>query len=151
VGTFPLVDVPTGNSSRGLGSGHVKAFIPIWLQKSWGPWTTYGGGGYWINPGSENKNYWFIGWVVQRDLSKAVTLGAEVFYNTPTAKGEGSRTAFNVGGILNFTEDYHLLLSAGRDIYGQNRFSLYMGFQWTFGPREKKEESLSRKFAIFVQ
>ncbi len=151
VATFPLVDVPTGNSSRGLGSGHVKVFIPIWVQKSWGPWTTYGGGGYWINPGSDNKNYWFVGWVVQRDLSEAITLGAEVFYNTPTAKGEDSRTAFNVGGVLNFTKDYHLLFSAGRDIYGQNRFSLYMGFQWTFGPREKKDENLSLKDARVVQ
>jgi len=105
VGTFPLVDVPTGNSSRGLGSGHVKAFIPIWIQKSWGPWTTFGGGGYWINPGSDNKNYWFVGWAVQRDLSKTVTLGGELFYTTPKMKGDSSQTGFNVGGILNFTED----------------------------------------------
>jgi len=42
VGTFPLVDLPTGNHGRGLGNGKVKVFIPIWLQKSWAPWTTYG-------------------------------------------------------------------------------------------------------------
>jgi hypothetical protein len=145
VGTFPLVDVPTGNSSRGLGSGHVKAFIPIWLQKSWGPWTTYGGGGYWINPGSDNKNYWFVGWEVQRDLSKAITLGAEVFYNTPTAKGEGDRIGFNAGTIINITDEHHLLLSAGRDIHGQNRFSAYIAYQLTLGPREEKKEDKSGK------
>jgi hypothetical protein len=88
---------------------------------------------------------------LQRDLSKTITLGAELFYTTPKTKGDSARTGFNVGGILNFTEDHHLLLSAGRDIHGQNLFSLYIGFQWTFGPREKKEENLSRKDAHFVQ
>lgn len=57
VGTFPIVHVPTGDSARGLGGGHVPIFLPIWGQKSWGPWTTYGGGGYWINPGEGNKNF----------------------------------------------------------------------------------------------
>ncbi len=151
VGTFLIVDVPTGSRSKGLGSGHVKTFIPIWLQKSWGPWTTFGGGGYWINPGSDNKNYWFVGWVLQRDLLKTITLGAELFYTTPKIKGDSAQTGFNVGGILNFTEDHHLLLSAGRDIHGQNLFSLYIGYQWTFGPREKKEESISRNEAYFIQ
>jgi len=140
VGTFPIFDLPTGNSSRGLGSGHLRTFLPIWLQKSWGPWTSYGGGGYWINPGSENKNYWFFGWQVQRDLSKVITLGAEIFYNTPTTNGEGGRTGFNVGTIVNFTDEHHLLFSAGRDIHGQNRFSTYIAYQLTFGPREEKKE-----------
>ena len=140
VGTFPIFDLPTGSSSRGLGSGHLRTFLPIWVQKSLGPWQSYGGGGYWINPGSENKNYWFFGWQVQRELSKAIALGAEVFYNTPTAKGEDGRTGFNVGTIVNFTDEHHLLFSAGRDIHGQNRFSMYIGYQLTFGPREEKKE-----------
>ncbi len=138
VGTFALIEVPTGSSSKGLGSGHVRAFLPIWFQKSWGPWTTYGGGGYWNNPGSENKDYWFFGWQVQRDLSKALTLGGELFYNTPTTNGEGDRLGFNIGTIVNFTENHHLLFSAGRDIHGQNRFMAYIAYQLTFGPFPRK-------------
>ena len=145
VGAFPIVDLPTGRSSKGLGSGHTKTFLPIWFQKSWGPWTSYGGGGYWINPGSENKDYWFAGWEVQRELSKSVTLGGEVFYNTPTEKGEGDRTGSNVGTIFNLTDEHHLLFSAGRDIHGQNRFSTYIAYQLTIGPREEKKESKSEK------
>ncbi len=34
VGTFLIFDLPTGSSSRGLGSGHLRTFFPIWLQKS---------------------------------------------------------------------------------------------------------------------
>jgi hypothetical protein len=140
VGTFPLVETPTGNDKRGLGGGHLRAFIPLWLQKSWERWTTYGGGGYWINPGSENKNYWFIGWAVQHDLSERITLGTELFYITPQAKGEGSHTGFNVGGFFNFSEEHHLLFSAGRDIQGSNRFSMYIAYRLTLGPKEEKKQ-----------
>jgi hypothetical protein len=38
--------VPTGNESRGLGAGHVQLYLPIWFQKDFGKWTTYGGGGF---------------------------------------------------------------------------------------------------------
>jgi len=145
VGTFLIFDFPTGRSKYGLGSGYLRTFIPIWLQKSWGPWQSYAGGGYWINPGSENKDYWFFGWQVQRELSKAITLGAEVFYNTPTIKGEGGRTGYNVGTIINFTDEHHLLFSTGRDIHGHNRFSAYIAYQLTIGPREEKKEDKSEK------
>ena len=146
VGIFPLIEVPTGNSSRSLGNGKAQGFLPLWFQKSLGPCTIYGGGGYWFNPGSENKNYWFFGWQVQRDLSKAITLGTEMFYTTPPARGEGGRTGFNVGTIVNFTDEHHLLFSAGRDIHGQTRFSAYIAYQLTLGPhKEKKENSSSLK------
>ncbi len=133
-GTFPIVHIPTGGSDRGLGNGHVPLFLPIWVQKSWGPWTTYGGGGYWNNPGKDNKNFWQLGWLVQRDITKAITLGAEVFYfGKDTADGR-DRTGCNVGGIFNLSEEHHILFSGGSDITGDNRLSLYLGYQWTFGP-----------------
>jgi len=56
IGTFPLLEVPSGSHDRNLGSGHLQTFLPLWLQKSVGKWTAYGGGGYWINPGPHNRN-----------------------------------------------------------------------------------------------
>ncbi len=138
VGIFPLLDIPTGSSSQGLGSGYLAAFFPIWVQKSWGPWTTYGGGGYWYHPGENNKNYWFTGWLLQRDFSKMLTLGAEVFNTSPKAKGESDETGFNVGGYVNLSEEHHILFSAGRDMKGQNTLFAYFAFQWTFGPGAKE-------------
>ena len=44
IGVFPLVEAPTGDARRGLGAGHTREFLPLWLQKSFGGWTTYGGG-----------------------------------------------------------------------------------------------------------
>jgi hypothetical protein len=134
VGIFPLLEVPTGRESDGLGSGHVQAFLPLWVQKSFGDWTVYGGGGYGINPGAGNENWGFGGLVVQRHVTKNVLLGAEVYHRTTIAIGSRSDTAFNLGTVIDFTEHQHLLFSAGRSIDGPTDFQVYVAYQFTFGP-----------------
>jgi hypothetical protein len=140
VGIFPLLEVPTGNARRGLGGGNVAAFLPVWLQKDFGKWTTYGGGGYWINPGPRNRNYWYVGWLLQRQVTEKLALGGEVFHTTSTMVGRGGLTGFNLGGQYDFTDHYHLLFSAGRGglLYAvdaaavTNPVTYYLAFQWTF-------------------
>ncbi len=44
IGSFPLVEVPTGNAAKGLGNGKAQLYLPVWLQKDIGNWTIYGGG-----------------------------------------------------------------------------------------------------------
>jgi hypothetical protein len=134
VGTFPLVMLPKGNKNKGLGSGEVQVFLPIWIQKRQGSWQTYGGGGYWINPGINNRNYWFFGWEVQRDLTNYFTLGAEMFHQTSSEAGGESSTGFNVGAIINFGDLHHVLLSVGRNFSYTNNTSFYAAYQLTFGP-----------------
>ena len=141
VGTFPIVHLPTGNHARGLGNGDVQLFLPLWLQKSLGPWQTYGGGGYWINPGEGNQNYWFFGLLIQREISQWLTLGAEIFHQTPPTRDEDHQTGYTVGAIVNFTENHHLLCSAGTDIHGSNLSSFYLAYQWTWGPKENRQAS----------
>jgi hypothetical protein len=51
---YPRVVFLTGDSHRGLVDGNVQAGLPFWLQKSFGPWTTYGGLAYWFHPGLGN-------------------------------------------------------------------------------------------------
>lgn len=138
VGTFPLVEVPTGSESHGLGSGHLRFFVPIWLQKSWGPWTTYGGGGYFTNPGVGNRDFWMYGWEVQKDLNKHLMLGGEVFGNTPDSVGGPSDLNFNIGGVYSPNDGHHILFSAGRGIRGDIKLMSYLGYQWTFGPRGRE-------------
>jgi hypothetical protein len=128
--TYPLLDLPTGDSARKLGAGHVHAFIPLWLQKSAGPWTTFGGGGLWINPGTGNRNYAYVGWEIQRRIANLV-LGAEIFYTTPDQVGGDANLRFNIGFILDLTEYHHLLFSAGRSIVGANLLQSYAAYQLT--------------------
>lgn len=140
VGVFPLIEVPTGDAKRGLGAGYAQAFLPVWVQKDFGKWTTYGGGGYWINPGPGNRNYWFTGWLLQRQFTDKLALGAEVFHQTSTMVGRDGTTGFNVGGVYDFTKHYHLLFSAGKGglLYAVDAAAVtspvtyYLGVQWTF-------------------
>ncbi len=135
IGIFPLLELPSGNEARGLGTGHVHAFIPLWLQKGFGKWLSYGGGGYWINPGAGNKNYWFLGWLVQRQVTDDLALGGEIFHQSADTIGGEDQTGFNLGGIWDITEHYHLLFSAGRGILHAtttNAFSYYLALQWTY-------------------
>ena len=93
---------------------------------------TYGGGGYWINPGKGNQNWGYVGWLLQRDLTKALTLGGEIFHRTPDTIGGESGTGLTGGGQVNFGEHYHLLFSMGKDFSGPDRLTRYVAFQWTF-------------------
>jgi hypothetical protein len=135
IGVFPLYEAPTGNSDRGLGNGAYQLYLPVWLQKSWGKWTTYGGGGYWINHATDGRNNWFFGWLLQRELSEHLTLGAEVFHRTEQLKGQGASSGFNVGGSYNIDEHKHILFSAGRGLQNAsatNKFSSYIAYQLTY-------------------
>jgi len=140
VGTFPLLEAPTGSKARGLGTGQAQLYLPLWLQKSVGPWTSYGGGGYWINPGTGNKNYWYAGWLLQRDINKWLTLGAELFHITPLTTDGQTETGYNIGAIVNFTETHHFICSAGTDIHGPANFFFYAAYLITWGPPEKGRE-----------
>jgi hypothetical protein len=140
VALYPLVELPTGDLHEGLSTtGHMREFLPLWLQKDFGQWTTYGGGGYWNNAGIGNKNYWYFGWAVQRKITDNLMLGGELYHQTSnTAAGDianvGS-TGFNLGGSNDLSKDYHLLFSAGQalqNVAATNAFSYYLGVQWTF-------------------
>ncbi len=135
IGTFPFIELPTGDASRGLGAGETRFFLPIWLQKSSGPWTTYGGGGYWVNPGRGQRNWWYLGWQAQRQVTRSLSVGAEVFHSTSSAVGEPGDSRFDVGMVLDLGEHHHLLASAGH-AFDRAAAQGYLAWLMTFGPRE---------------
>lgn len=137
VGLFPFLELPTGDLARGLGSGHSRLYLPLWVQKSFGDWTTYGGGGYWFNHGggTNDKDYWYFGWLLQRKVTDHLAIGAELFHQTATVIGGRDSTGFNIGAIYDFDEHNHLLLSGGRgvqDASATNLFSWYIAYQITY-------------------
>lgn len=132
---YPAVDFPTGNAARSLGSGHTRVFLPLWLQKSVGKWTTFAGPGYWINPGRGNRNFWYFGWAVQCQVSDNLSIGAEVFHQTADTTAGQAQTGFDIGATYDLSEHYHLLAAAGRGIAhatATNEFSYYAALQLTF-------------------
>ena len=134
VGVYPMIELPTGDRKRGLGSGVAGAFLPLWVQKSFGEWTVYGGGGYRINPGIDGRNSWFAGGVALYQFTDRLQLGGEAFLQTAEQADGKSSPGFNLGGSYGLTEDMHLLFSVGRGLANQattNRFSAYLGVQVT--------------------
>ena len=121
VAVFPLVQLPTGDQNCGLGAGD---------------WTTYGGGGYWINQGGVgDKNYWFFCGLLQRKVTDKLSVAGEIFYQTANTIDGDDSTGFNVGAIYDFNEHNHLLFSAGRGFQNTdntNVFPWYVGFQITW-------------------
>ncbi|CEK09952.1 hypothetical protein [Legionella hackeliae] len=65
---------PTGNPKKGLGNGRSINTYPIWIQKSFGDWTTYGGGGYVQNLAPNTKNFYFEGWVLKFLIKQVILL-----------------------------------------------------------------------------
>lgn len=140
IGIFPMAEVSTGNSNKGLGNGKTWWRLPLWIQKSWGEWTTYGGAGYVINRAEGQKDYPFAGWLLQKDFGEKWTLGGEVFgRDKDTVDGRGT-TILNFGGYYKFTPDFNLLFSAGHSVGGESHAVAYLGLWWTFGGDGKDEQ-----------
>ena len=123
VGTFTMFELPAGSAERGLGVGKVWYKVPIWAQKSFGPWTTYGGVGETVIDAPGYKDFTYGGWLVQRDSGKKLTLGAEVFSHgaegdaTPQTK---SATLIDIGGYYKFRDPgFQLLFAYGHTAVGQ--------------------------------
>ncbi len=146
-GVFPTIEIPSGNPRLALGTGHAQVYLPLWLQKDFRPWSIYGGGGYWINPGAGNNNYGFFGVAVTRQVTEPLNIGLELFHQTETGAvapatplsspglGVSAQTGFNVGLVYDVSNTWHLLASGGTGLQNRattNRFSYYLALQLTF-------------------
>ncbi|MDE3110626.1 MAG: transporter, partial [Acidobacteriota bacterium] len=137
VGTFTMMEIPTGSYSKGLGVGTPWFKLPVWLQKSWGHWTTYGGGGYEINPQAQYNNFPYEGWLVQRDIGKKLTLGTEVFHHGAEGYATAqirATTMIDTGGYYYFRNPgFQLLFCYGHSLAGMSENYAYLGLYWTWG------------------
>ena len=152
VGIFPMIEAPSGNYSTGLGVGKTWTKLPMWAQKSFGPWTTYGGVGEEIVPQTGYKNFAYGGWLVQRDIGKKWTLGTEVFSHggeglaTPQIRGA---TLVDLGGYYYIRNPgFQVLFCYGHSVAGLPETYAYSGLYWTWGNSRsdaKADKSLRSK------
>lgn len=145
IGSFTMIEAPAGNSNLGLGVGKVWAKLPIWAQKSFGPWTTYGGAGEEIVPQTGFHNFPYGGWLVQRDIGKKLTLGTEVFSHGgegPLTTQPHKATLVDFGGYYYIRNPgFQVLFCYGHAVAGQAETYAYLGLYWTWGNSkgEKKD------------
>ena len=131
----PTLIAPTGNPKLALGTGRTHAFLPLWLSKDFNQWTVFGGGGYTINPGPGNVDWWFAGVGVIYEINPQWTVGAEAYRTTKATTDGAPGTAFNLGVIYTYSAVHHPMMTIGRNLDNaaqNNLLSIYIGDQILF-------------------
>ena len=111
IAVFPGLTLPT--AGNGMGAGKVTAFLPVWVEKDAGAWSVFGGGGYAINPGAGNCDYWTGGIAALRQVAPRLLLGAEVHRQGADTVGGRASTNVGLGAIYHFRGRLWLLGSSG--------------------------------------
>lgn len=142
IGSFTMLELPTGSYAKGLGVGRVWYKLPIWVQKDWGQWTSYGGAGYQVVHQTQYRNFFYAGWMVQRNIGKKLTLGTEIFshqkegFATPQTQ---SATLVDLGGYYYIKNpELQVLFAYGHSVIGQTENYAYFGLYQTWGAKSGK-------------
>ena len=108
---FPRAILPTSGLDD---HGRARFLLPLWLQKDFAGGTSlFGGGGYEINPGPGNRNFWQAGVAVTHDLSDRLSVGAEITHQGADTTDGTAQTRAGLGSILKLSDRYALLVSGG--------------------------------------
>jgi hypothetical protein len=132
VAFFPRVFLPAGSSA--VGESHASLLLPLWLQRSSGAWTAFGGGGCQLNRGGDSRDFCMIGAALTYQVGERLQVGAEVFHQTADTHGGRSSTDFNIGATYDLDAHFHLMASAGPGLQNRNntdRTVWYVALLWT--------------------
>ena len=124
VALFPRAILPTASHSP---DEKMRFLLPLWLEKDFkGGTSLFGGGGYGVNPGKENRDFWQAGIAVTHDLTERISAGAEVIrQGSDTATGT-ARTRAGVGMTAKLSGHSELLFSGGPTFAGdQTSYHFY--------------------------
>jgi hypothetical protein len=137
IGSFTMLELPTGSYAKGLGVGRVWYRLPVWVQKDWGEWTTYGGAGYTLVHQTQYSSFPYAGWLLQRNIGKKWTLGGEVFSHAheglATPQTQAS-TLLDLGGYYYIKNPgLQILFAYGHSVFGQTENYAYLGLYQTWG------------------
>lgn len=124
VAVFPGVTLPTG--SNRMSAGHVTALLPVWAQKDTGPWSVFGGGGYAINPGAGNRDFWTGGVALAREVNERLTVGLEADVEGPSEIGSSATTSLGIGAVYDLPGPLRLLASGGASFGNGTGFHAFM-------------------------
>jgi hypothetical protein len=106
---FPRIILPTATHAQGE---KTRFLLPLWAGKDFAGGTSlFGRGGYMINPGAGNRDFWQAAIALTHDLSKHVSVGTELTHQTADTSGGTAQTRAGVGSIVKLGGPYALLLS----------------------------------------
>lgn len=109
VALFPRIFWPAAD--RRFGSQRASLLLPVWLGKDIGSTSVFGGGGYDINPGDGNRNFWITGIAVTQAVREGIAVGGELFRHSADAPGGSTSTALSAGFNAALSEHWSVLAS----------------------------------------
>lgn len=130
VAVFPRLFIPTAPAR--FASRRANLLLPIWAQKDFKEWSVFGGGGYQLNPGGANRDFWTSGLAVTRQFTDRLNLGAEVFHRTRDVADGRDFTGMNLGMVLKLTDHWSLLASGGPGLQNartEGRYQFYVSLK----------------------
>jgi hypothetical protein len=142
ISTYPQLEFnnPTSSVQRGLTDPGVRFYLPIEVTKKIGPFVVNPEVGYWF--ADKAGAAWATGVVVARQVSQRLELDGEL-YATANTNGSNHWDTYDGGGRYKLGEHFVLLFMAGRSlrgpVSGQPQFFGYLGMQFLFSTRHKKE------------
>ena len=147
IGSFTMLEVPTGNSQKGLGVGRVWYKLPLWAEKEFGPWSLVGGAGYTLIYQTGLASFPYGGILLKRTLSERLELSAELFSHAaegPAAAQTQASTMLDAGGYYHFhSPGLQLLFAYGHSIAGQTENYAYLGLYKTWGKGKSPTTALN--------
>jgi hypothetical protein len=133
VAFFPRLFAPT--ASHRDGPAQVGVLLPLWAQKDIGPWSVFGGGGYDINPGPDNRNFWLTGLAVTRALGDRWSLGGEIYRQTADTNDGRAFSGVNIGASYKLTDHWTLMAAGGPGVENarqEGRYAFYAALLATY-------------------
>jgi hypothetical protein len=142
IGSFTMLELPTGNSTKGLGVGRVWYKLPLWMDKDFGPWTLVGGGGYTLIHQTGYLSYPYTGVLLKRVVNERLELSIESFSHARegfAAAQTQASSMIDAGGYYHFKQPgLQLLFAYGHSIAGQTENYAYLGLYKTWGKDKGK-------------
>ena len=133
VAIFPRLFLPS--ASRHIGEQHASLLLPVWLERDFDAWSTFGGAGCVINNGGDSKTFCLAGWALTRQVLPNLQLGAEIVHQTADTKGGSSFSRFGAGLRYDIDDKYHVLAYVGpglENVAETGRYAWYTSFLLTF-------------------
>lgn len=146
IGFFPLVELPSGNSNKGLGNGKLWYELPLAVKKTLKSLELdlTASGGPALNSGFQMKNFWFASVLLEKKMNDKLKLGAEVYSQGSAGVGRRAYTLLNVGGWYDFTPNFSLYFSLGNTFIGERHLIGALGLFWKFeGKKTTKMKNLN--------
>lgn len=108
---FPRIILPTSSLAD---HGTVEVLLPVWAQKDFkGGTSIFGGGGYQVNRGRGNRDFWLAALAITQNVSDTVSVGAETAWQGADTIDGTAQIRAGLGSTIKLSDHYALLGSAG--------------------------------------